>query len=160
MNMEGLERKSSVTLGQGDRSGQVCVCVCARTLLCQRFVPGQQVASQRTSMTFSLSLPHLLLPLSMSPVPNTRFISLGSEDRLCTTSYRHSQMMNTHIPMRRCGWFIHGPARCCFDTVLLNNVNVLHVISEKKGKSRERLEKTCEQRTKCMCVRAILTFSS
>lgn len=46
LNMDEMAQKGSVTLGQGDRSGQVCVC--ERTLVCQRFVPGQQVASQRT----------------------------------------------------------------------------------------------------------------
>lgn len=60
----GVRAEGSVTLGQGDTSGQVCVC--ERTLVCQRFVPGQQVASQRTSVTFYLFLP---LPFSLCPSP-------------------------------------------------------------------------------------------
>lgn len=67
-----VRAEGSVTLGQGDRSGQVCVC--ERTPVCQRFVPGQQVASQRTSVTFSLSLPlpfSLCPSLPLSPSPNS-----------------------------------------------------------------------------------------
>lgn len=58
MNMEECRRHGDS--GQGDTSGQVCACDCPP--VCQRFVPGQQVASQRTSVTFSLSFPPPLLP--------------------------------------------------------------------------------------------------
>lgn len=87
--------------GQGDRSGQVCVC--ERTPVCQRFVPGQQVASGRTSVTFFLSL----LSLSVSPkVP--KFISPDARSLRKQTNLRHVEKTNTHTHTNhRCGWFIH-----------------------------------------------------
>lgn len=95
--------EGSVTLGQGDRSGQVWLC--EYTLVCQRFVPGQQVASQRTSVTFSLSLPQLSflcpsLPVSLSPHSSHLLASTLS---LHNKSRAHSEDEYIH----RCGWFIH-----------------------------------------------------
>lgn len=83
----GVRAEGSVTLGQGDRSGQVCVCEC--TPVCQRFVPGQQVASQRTSVTFSLSLPlpssHCpSLPLSPSPTSSYPVVSVSAQQVMGT----------------------------------------------------------------------------
>lgn len=91
-----VRAEGSVTLGQGDRSGQVCVC--ERTPVCQRFVPGQQVASQRTSVTFSLSLPLPFslcpsLPLSQSPdSPNL----VASASAINNKSWAHGGDEHTH----------------------------------------------------------------
>lgn len=101
----GVRAEGSVTLGQGDRSGQVCVC--ERTPACQRFVPGQQVASQRTSVTFSLSLPlpsSLCPSLPLSPSPNSSH-PVASGLSLHNKSQTHWE--DEHIHKHRCGWFIH-----------------------------------------------------
>lgn len=101
----GVRAEGSVTLGQGDRSGQVCVC--ERTPVCQRFVPGQQVASQRTSVTFSLSLPlpsSLCPSLPLSPSPNSSH-PLVSTLSLHNKSWSHWKEERTQ--KHRCGWFIH-----------------------------------------------------
>lgn len=101
----GVGAEGSVTLGQGDRSGQVCVCEC--TAVCQRFVPGQQVASQRTSVTFSLYLPQpcsFCPSFPLSPSPNSSHLVVSTLS-LYNKSWAHWE--DEHICRHRCGWFIH-----------------------------------------------------
>lgn len=117
----GVRAEGLVTLEQGDRSRQVCRCVCIRmcTLSCQRFVPGQQVASQRTSVTFSLSLPissSLCPSLPLSPSPS---LSYPEVNVLCTT-HRHIKEMIHQVWVDNSWTHVKG----CFDTTSLNNANV------------------------------------
>lgn len=81
--------EGTVTPRQGDTSGQVCACDCPP--VCQRFVPGQQVATQRTSVTFSLSLPP---PLQSHPPATPPRVPI--HPRFHTTSPTHTTRARTH----------------------------------------------------------------
>lgn len=108
MNMEELEQKAQWHWDKViwvDRCMCVYVCVC--TPMCQRIVPGQQVASQRTSVTFSLSLPlssSICPSLPLSPRPNSSYPAVNAVS-LYNTSRAHWEDKHTH--KNRCGWFIH-----------------------------------------------------
>lgn len=71
MNMEELEQKAQ---WHWDKVIGMDRCVCECRPVCRCFVPGQQVASQRTSVTFSFCLPissSLCPPLCVSPSPHS-----------------------------------------------------------------------------------------
>lgn len=108
--------EGTVTLGQGDRSGQVCVCEC--TSVCQHIVPGQQETSQRISVTFSLSIPSVQ-PFLCPPVP----IHITHQWVGCPsiTSISYFRITNKN----RCG-IIHELHWDSVLTLVRNNIHVVY----------------------------------
>lgn len=114
--------EGTVTLGQGDRSRQVCVCEC--TSVCQHIVPGQQGASQRISVTFSLSIPSVSIRFSVPPSSysdQSSVSSLSQHNKPCLFWSKHT---NKH----RCGCFIHELHWDSVLTLVRNNINVSCVL--------------------------------
>lgn len=162
MNMEELEQKAR---RQWDKVIGVDRCTCVRvrrcvSALCQDsrwLVKGHQWPSPYPSL-----YPPFFVHLSLCPQ------SPNSSRPLVSTLFGHKSWSHwkeeythahTHTRAPTQVWVVYSwtCVRCCFDTVLLNNVNVQHVLQA--GEGCERLKKTLESSAKWKCVCDILTFS-
>lgn len=111
-----------VTLGQGDRSGQVFVCEC--TSVCQHIVPGQQGASQGISVTFSLSIPSVSIHFPVPPVPSP----ISHQWAACSSKRRYAYFVASAPTNTEVGGFIHELRWDSVQTLVRNNINASCVL--------------------------------